>query len=183
MQALVHRLRGWGPTVLRVVVGLIFLAHGGQKLLGQGFDGVVGMTEGLGIPAPAVSAVVLVLVEFVGGAALILGLFTRLFAIPLAFSTLVATILVHLPNGFFSSSGGVEFTLLLMFACVALALTGPGEASLDRFLAQRGVPLTGEESRTEAPARETATGVRSGRVPQHVGSREEQQSYPYSRGR
>jgi putative oxidoreductase len=184
MQAIAFdRLRGWGPTILRVIVGLIFLAHGGQKLLGQGFGGVAGMTEGLGLPAPALAAVALVLVELLGGAALILGLFARLFSIPLAFSMLVATVLVHLPNGFFSSSSGVEFTLLLTVACVALALTGPGEGSLDRFLARRGIPLTGEENGAEASARETAAGGGYPRVPCRVGSREEGRIYPYSRGR
>jgi putative oxidoreductase len=174
MQAIASdRLRGWGPTILRVMVGFIFLAHGSQKLFGQGFDGVASMMEGLGVPAPALAAVALVLTEVVGGAALILGLFTRLSAVPLAFSMLVATVLVHLPNGFFSSSGGIEFTLLLTVACVALALTGPGKASLDRVLARRGVPLTGEEGRAAAPARETATGGGPSRVPHPVGSREE----------
>jgi putative oxidoreductase len=177
------RLGGWGRTLLRVVVGLISLAHGTQKLSGEGFDGVASMMEGLGVPAPTLAAVALVLTEVVGGAALILGLFTRLAAVPLAFSMLVATVLVHLPNGFFSSSGGVEFTLLLTVAYVALALTGPGEASLDRFLARRGIPLTGEERHAEMSARETATGGGYARVPHRVGSREDGYSYPYSRGR
>ncbi len=184
MQAIASdRLEGWGPTLLRVVVGLISLAHGTQKLFGDGFDGVASMMEGLGVPAPALAAVALILTEVVGGAALILGLFTRLSAIPLAFSMLVATVLVHLPNGFFSSSGGVEFTLLLTVTCVVLALTGPGKASLDRVLARRGIPLTGKESRAETSARQTATGGGYTRVPQRFGSREERQSYPYSRGR
>src|SRR5919112_71661 len=177
------RLGGWGRTLLRVVVGLISLAHGTQKLFGEGFDGVASMMEGLRVPAPTLAAVALVLTEVVGGAALILGLFTRLAAVPLAFSMLVATVLVHLPNGFFSSSGGVEFTLLLTVACVALALTGPGEGSLDRFLARRGIPLTGEENGAEASARETAAGGGYPRVPCRVGSREEGRIYPYSRGR
>ena len=184
MQAIASdRLEGWGPTLLRVVVGLISLAHGTQKLFGDGFDGVANMMEGLGVPAPALAAVALILTEVVGGAALILGLFTRLSAIPLAFSMLVATVLVHLPNGFFSSSGGVEFTLLLTIACVALALTGPGKASLDRVLARRGIPLTGERNRIQAPARETATGGDYARVPHRVGGREEVQAHPTSRGR
>ena len=123
MQATMHnRLRGWGVTVLRVVSGLIFLAHGAQKLFGVGLGGVAGTMEGFGIPAPALAAV------------------------PLAVSMLVATLLVHLPNGLFAQEGGVEYTLLLTVACVALAMTGPGEAALDRVLARRGTPLTAEES-------------------------------------
>jgi putative oxidoreductase len=70
MQAIASdRLGGWGRAILRVAVGLIFLAHGTQKLLGQGFGGVGDMMEGIGVPAPAVAAVALVLVELVGGAA------------------------------------------------------------------------------------------------------------------
>lgn len=185
MQAIASdRLGEWGPTLLRVVIGLIALAHGTQKLFGQGFDGVASMMEGLGVPAPALAAVALVLTEVVGGTALILGLFTRLFAVPLAFSMLVATVLVHLPNGFFSSGGGIEFTLLLTLACVALALTGPGKASLDRVLARLGIPLTGERGRTQTPARETTTGGDYyARVPGRAGSREEGQMQPTSRGR
>ena len=184
MQAIAsERLGRWGPTLLRVVVGLIALAHGTQKLFGEGFDGVAVMMDGLGVPAPALAAVALVLTEVVGGAALILGLFTRLAAVPLAFSMLVATVLVHLPNGFFSSSGGVEFTLLLTVACVALALTGPGKASLDRVVARLGIPLTGERSLAEAPARETAAGGDYVRVPHLFGEREEVQIHPTPRRR
>jgi putative oxidoreductase len=184
MQAIASdRLEGWGPTLLRVVVGLISLVHGSQKLFGEGFDGVAGMMEGLGVPAPALAAVTLVLTEVVGGAALILGLFTRLAAVPLAFSMLVATVLVHLPNGFFSSSGGVEFTLLLTVACVALALTGPGKASLDRVVAGLGIPLTGERRLAEAPARETAAGGDYVRGSHRAGSREEVQIHPTPRRR
>ena len=184
MQAIAFdRLGGWGATVLRVMVGLIFLAHGAQKLFGDGFGGVAGMMEGLGVPVPSLAAVALVLVELLGGVALMLGLFTRLFAVPLAFDMLVATVLVHLPNGFFSSGGGVEFTLMLTAACVALALTGPGKVSLDRVLARRGIPLTGERNLTEASARETATGGGYARVPHRVGDREEVGARPTPRVR
>ncbi len=128
-----------------------------------------------------VAAVALILVELLGGAALILGLFTRLAAVPLAFSMLVATVLVHLPNGFFSSSGGIEYTLLLTVACVALAMTGPGEAALDRILARRGILLTGEEVRySKARPRETATGGGFARNPYSAGNREKKQESPSS---
>ncbi len=183
MQAIApHRLRGWGATVLRVVVGLIFVAHGAQKLFGEGFGGAAGMMEGLGTPAPALAAVALVLVELVGGAALILGLFTRLAAVPLSFSMLVATLLVHLPNGFFSSGGGIEYTLLLTVACVALALTGPGEATLDRVLARRGLPLTGEEEARHPKASPGGTAIGRGfdRNPYSAGNREKKQGFLFS---
>lgn len=134
------RMQGWGLTVLRVVVGLVFLVHGAQKLFVFGFGGVTGLLSGLGVPAPGLFAVVVTLVELVGGIALILGLFTRLAALALAVDMLVATLTVHLPNGFFAQDGGYEFTLLLLAAGVALAVAGPGEAALDRTIAARGNP-------------------------------------------
>ena len=134
----IARVQGWGLTILRVVVGLVFFVHGFQKLFLMGFGGVAGMMEGLGVPAPGLFAVILTLVELLGGLALILGLFTRLAAIPLAVDMLVATLMVHLPNGFsVLPNGGYEFTLVLLAASVALAVAGPGEAALDRFLATR----------------------------------------------
>ena len=78
-----------------------------------------------------------ILLEVVGGVALIFGLFTRLFAVPLTINMLVAALLVHFSNGFFSRDDGYEYTLVLMIACVALALSGPGKAALDRVLAAR----------------------------------------------
>ncbi len=134
----VARMQGWGLAILRVVVGIVFLVHGFQKLFLMGFDGVAGMMGSLGVPAPGLFAVIVTLVELLGGLALILGLFTRLVAIPLAVDMLVATLTVHLPNGFsVLPNGGYEFTLVLLAASVALTVAGPGEAALDRFLAMR----------------------------------------------
>jgi hypothetical protein len=90
-------------------------------------------------------------------------------------------VLVHLPNGFFSSSGGIEYTLLLTVACVALAMRGPGEAGLDRALAWRGIPLTGEKVRySKARPQETASGGDSTRSLYRVGDREKKQGFPSS---
>lgn len=136
----IARTRGWGLTVLRVVVGIVFVVHGAQKLFVFGFGGVTGLLEGLGVPAPGLFAVVVTLVELVGGIALILGLFTRVAALMLAVDMLVATLTVHLPNGFFAQNGGYELTLVLLAAGVALAVAGPGEAALDRAIAARGNP-------------------------------------------
>jgi putative oxidoreductase len=130
-------MQGWGLMLLRVVVGIVFLVHGFQKLFFMGFGGVAGMMEGLGVPAPVLFAVILTLVEVLGGLALILGLFTRVAAVPLAIDMLVATLMVHLPNGFSAANGGYEFTLVLLVASLALAVAGPGEAALDRMLATR----------------------------------------------
>lgn len=128
--------QGWGTTVLRVVVGIVFLMHGGQKLFVLGFGAVAGFLEQLGIPAPMLAAVVVTAVEFLGGVALLLGLFARWAAIPLAINMLVAILTVHLRAGFFLPDG-YEFALTLLAANLALALLGSGEASVDRLLEKR----------------------------------------------
>ncbi|MCI0372286.1 MAG: DoxX family protein [candidate division NC10 bacterium] len=131
------QLQGWGITVLRVTVGIVFLVHGGQKFFVFGFGGVAGFMGQVGIPAPMLAGVVVTAVELLGGVALLLGLFTRWAAIPLAIDMLVAIVTVHLKAGFFLPDG-YEFALTLLAANVALALLGSGEASLGRLLERRG---------------------------------------------
>ena len=108
----VTKLQGWGVTILRVVVGIVFFVHGGQKLFIYGISGVAGLMGRIGIPVPLLAAVVVTAVEFLGGAALMLGLFTRWAAIPLAINMLVAILTVHLKAGFFLPNG-YEFALTL----------------------------------------------------------------------
>jgi len=128
-----ERTRSFGLTVLRVVIGVIFLAHGYQKLFKFGFHGVTGMFGHLGIPIPAVFAVIVTLVEFVGGILLITGLATRIPSLLLAIDMIVAILLVHAKRGFFNTSGGVEFPLVLLAATICLALSGGGAASLEKY--------------------------------------------------
>lgn len=124
----------WGIALLRVVAGIIFLMHGQQKMFEFGIGGVTGMMTGLGVPAPGLMAVIVTLVELVGGIALILGAFTRIAALLVAIDVLVAFFLVHMPNGFFASNGGVELVLILATVGVTLVLTGPGAMALDSLL-------------------------------------------------
>ena len=124
------RWQGWGITVLRITVGIVFLAHGGQKLFVVGFDNVAGFMGKIGVPAPMLAAIVVSLVEFLGGVALVVGAFTRWAAVPLAITMLVAIMTVHLKAGFFLPAG-YEFALTLLSANVALVLLGSGEASVD----------------------------------------------------
>ena len=69
--------QSWGTALLRIMVGIVFLMHGRQKLFVFGFHGVAGMFGHIGIPFPAFFAPAVTLLEFVGGAALVFGLFTR----------------------------------------------------------------------------------------------------------
>lgn len=128
--------QGWGVTVLRVVVGVVFLVHGVQKLFVFGFDGVAGFMGQQGLPAPVLAAIVATLLETFGGLSLVLGLLTRWVALLFAIEMLVAIVFVHLRAGFFLPNG-FEFALTLLGATVALALAGAGEASVDGVLGRR----------------------------------------------
>jgi putative oxidoreductase len=127
------RIASCGLTILRVVVGIVFLSHGAQKLFTYHISGVAGMFGHIGIPLPGISAVVVTLVEFFGGIALILGVVTRLAAALIAFDMLVAILAVHLKNGFFMPMG-YEFALTLLAANLCLVLTGAGSLSIDGLL-------------------------------------------------
>jgi putative oxidoreductase len=124
----------WGIAVLRVIVGFTFFMHGWQKLFQFGLPGVTNAFTQMGVPLPGVTAPLVSVLELVGGALLILGLLTRPAAILLAIDMLVATLLVHLPAGFFLPNG-VAFVLLLLAGAVALVLTGPGAFAVDRIIA------------------------------------------------
>lgn len=126
-----------GLLLLRLVLGVIFIAHGLQKILVDSIPGVAAGFGGMGIPAPEVAAVVVAGVEVVGGALLIVGLGTRVFAVLLTVSMAVALVLVHLAAGFFAADGGYEYVLLLAVASLALALTGPGRIAIDALIARR----------------------------------------------
>jgi putative oxidoreductase len=114
-----------------VVLGVIFLVHGGQKVFAFGIPGTAAFLGQLGIPLPTIAAVVLMAVEVLGGLALVVGLGTRVAATLLAVDMLVALLRVHLPHGFFVPDG-IEFVLTLLAGLVALAGLGPGPWSIDR---------------------------------------------------
>ena len=124
----------WGLVPLRLVVGLVFVVHGAQKLFVFGFGGAAGFMAKVGIPLPSVAAVVVTAVEILGGLALVLGLGTRVAAALLAFEMLVAILTVRLKMGFV---GGYEFELTLLAASLSLALLGAGPVSVRKIFARR----------------------------------------------
>jgi putative oxidoreductase len=136
-----------GLTILRLVLGATFIMHGGQKLFVYGFAGVTGAFAGMGIPMPGLLGPFVALVEFFGGIAIVLGLLTRLAALGVGATMLVAILTVHLKAGFFNPTG-VEFPLSLLASAITLVITGAGAFSLDALLDKR---LSGNPVGTVAP--------------------------------
>ena len=121
-------------TVLRVVVGFLFAAHGWQKVNEWTIAGTTAAFGDMGIPMAEIAAPVVATLELVGGIALIVGFLTRPVALLLTLDMLGALILVHISAGVFVTDNGYEFVLLLGSAALALALVGPGRASADYAL-------------------------------------------------
>ncbi|AXL13415.1 DoxX family protein [Microbacterium foliorum] len=120
-----------GLLVLRIVVGVIFAAHGAQKVFEYTIPGTIGSFEGMGIPFPEIAAPLVAFVELIGGILLALGLFTRPVGVILAVDMIVALFAVHLPAGLWVGEGGYEFVAVLGAAALALAFSGAGRFSLD----------------------------------------------------
>jgi putative oxidoreductase len=131
-------------TILRLVLGVVFFAHGAQKMLGwfggYGFHGTMGFFEHMGMPAPV--AFLVISTEFFGGLGLIVGLLTRIAALGIGVEMIGAIFMVHLPNGFFMNwfgnqkGEGYEYHLLVVAVAAALLLRGAGAFSLDRALSK-----------------------------------------------
>lgn len=127
--------------LVRVTTGLLLMPHGAQKLFGWfGGHGLTGtgafFGDTLGMQPGILFALLAGLVEFFGGLALVLGVLTRPAAAAVAVLLAVA-LSVHVPNGFFWTSGGIEYPLMWLLLTVAILLRGGGEYSLDRRLGLR----------------------------------------------
>ncbi|TWC29140.1 putative oxidoreductase [Pseudomonas sp. SJZ079] len=130
---------GYGLTILRIIAGVTFVAHGSQKLFGwfggYGLAGVGQWMESIGLAPGYLMALMAGSAEFFGGLALILGLLARPAAAVLALTMLVAIASVHLANGFFMSNNGYEFALALLAISLAVLSEGAGKLSLDQRIA------------------------------------------------
>lgn len=129
-----------GLLVLRIVVGAVFAAHGGQKIFEFTIPGTIGSFAGMGVPLPEIAAPIVAFIELVGGILLIAGFFTRPVGILLAVDMVVALVAVHLPAGLWVGDGGYEFVAVLGVAALALAFTGAGRFSLDAALLRGRAP-------------------------------------------
>jgi len=131
---------GWAPLALRVPAGIIFAAHGAQKLFGwfggYGLAGTADWMASIGLQPGVLMAALAGGAEFLGGLALIAGVLVRPSAALLAVTMVVAIFSVHIGNGLFASNNGFEFPLALLGISLALLITGGGSASLDRSWAR-----------------------------------------------
>ena len=143
--ALINKLldtkAGWGALALRIPVGIIFAAHGAQKLFGwfggYGLEGTGQWMDSIGLSPGYLMALLAGGTEFFGGLALIIGLLVRPASAVLAFAMLIAIFSVHIGNGLFMSNNGYEFGLALLAVSVSLVFSGAGRASIDRAIAAR----------------------------------------------
>jgi putative oxidoreductase len=128
----------WSPVALRIPVGIIFAAHGAQKLFGwfggYGLEGTGQWMASIGLAPGYLMALLAGSAEFFGGLALVFGLLVRPAAAALAFAMLVAILTVHIDKGLFMANNGYEFGLALLVAAVSLAISGAGRASVDGVL-------------------------------------------------
>lgn len=138
-----EELLGTAMLVARLMLGAIFIGHGGQKLFavwgGHGMVGFEKTIAGLGFPAPEIFAYMSAIAEFGGGLALVLGVLTRLGAVAIAIDMLVAIFLVHLHNGLLGGPGkpGFDFPLACLAGALVIALLGAGPYSIDGLFSWR----------------------------------------------
>ncbi|EKO3677428.1 DoxX family protein [Vibrio metschnikovii] len=138
---LVESKSGYSTLALRIPIGIIFMAHGAQKLFGwfggYGLEGTGQWMASIGLGPGMLMAFLAGSGEFFGGLAILLGILTRPAAAVLSVTMLVAIFAVHFEHGLFMSNGGYEFALALLAASVSLMMSGSGKLSIDQIISQR----------------------------------------------
>jgi putative oxidoreductase len=139
------KFAAWAALPLRVIIGYGFMAHGFAKL-GRGADHFAAILQALGMPEPTLLSWLTILVEVLGGLAILVGAFVAIASLPMIAILLVAIFTVHLPNGFSSiklqavthagaqfGQPGYECDLLYLAGLLALMLGGPGPLAVDGY--------------------------------------------------
>lgn len=138
MQNLFRRIQkteaGWGVTLVRLVLGMIFFREGSMKFFGWfgggGWAATCAFFSNLGIPFPELNAWLVAATEFFGGIAFLLGFLGRLAAIPVGVTMVVAILTAHL-------EGGWNYPFLILACCLLLVQAGSGPLSLDRWMTSK----------------------------------------------
>lgn len=141
IQRLLSTDAGLAPLAIRVPLGIIFAAHGAQKLFGwfggYGLNGTAQWMDSIGLQPGLLLALLAGGAEFFGGLALLVGLLVRPASAALAVTMLVAIFSVHFANGLFMANNGFEYALAMLAATVSLTLSGAGRWSVDAVLADQ----------------------------------------------
>ncbi len=121
--------------LLRISLGIVFIAHGLQKAFGlfngPGIDGFTKFLASLGFSPAVLFAYFVAYLELLGGIFILIGLFTRSFSFFLLILMVFATLKVHLAKGFFITAGGFEYNFVLISCFLSLLVAGAGKISLD----------------------------------------------------
>jgi putative oxidoreductase len=126
--------------VARVLLGVVLVAHGWQKVFTNGLGATAEAFAGMGIPLAPVAAAFAGLVELVGGVLILAGAATALVGVLVALNMLGAALFVHVGNGVFASDGGWELVAVIGALALVLAAVGAGRYSVDHALAARRTP-------------------------------------------
>ncbi|WML58520.1 DoxX family protein [Neobacillus sp. PS2-9] len=126
-----------GLLIIRLVVGVLFIGHGAQKLFGKfggyGLKGTGGWFESIGMKPGVTMALFAGLAELIGGILFAVGFLTPLAALMIAGTMIMAIVKVHAPNGLWATSNGYEYNLTIVAVAIGVALIGPGKYALDIF--------------------------------------------------
>jgi putative oxidoreductase len=127
-----------GLLIIRLVIGLLFIGHGAQKLFGwfggYGLKGTGGWFDSIGMKPGVTMALIAGLTELLGGILFALGFLTPLAGIMIAGTMVIAIFKVHAPNGLWATANGYEYNLTLLAVAIGIALIGPGQYALDALL-------------------------------------------------
>lgn len=143
LDAVLGTYPSWSHLVVRLALGVVFVAHGAQKVLGwfggHGLRATIKAFKGMGVPAPA--AALAAFIEFLGGLALLVGFLARPAAVGIIVVMLVAVAKVHARHGFFINFAGTpgkghgyEFNFVLIAMALSILIGGAGVLSIDRAI-------------------------------------------------
>lgn len=140
MSAYHKQVAAWAPLAVRVALGVIFMAHGSQKLFGafggRGIEGTIGIARKIGFEPAVAWGWILALTEFFGGLAILVGMLTQVASLLIIITMLVAIVKVHIKGGFFAPQG-IEYNVALIGMALSLVVSGGGKLSLDGLLRRR----------------------------------------------
>jgi putative oxidoreductase len=127
-----------GLFIIRLIIGVLFIGHGAQKLFGwfggYGLKGTAGWLESMNMKPGVLMALMAGLSELVGGILFVLGLLTPLAGLLIAATMVMAIVKVHGANGLWSTANGYEYNLTIIAVAIGIALAGPGQIALDAII-------------------------------------------------